>query len=144
MQKELSAADTPHTIIRPERSKAIALLNCFGIGYSKSSADNIPVINLRIKPDPLFGPLIEIENPGFKSIMRITPLTDKDLDEILHELKLKEETGTREVLGRLSQMIEEIPWLRNFEAGIVAVNEPLITGELILTLMTGGAERPPY
>lgn len=144
VQKELSAADTPHTIIRPERSKAIALLNCFGIGYSKSSADNIPVINLRIKPDPLFGPLIEIENPGFKSIMRITPLTDKDLDEILHELKLKEETGTREVLGRLSQMIEEIPWLWNFEAGIVAVNEPLITGELILTLMTGGAERPPY
>jgi len=144
VQKELSVVDTPHTIIRPEKNKAIALVNYFGIGYSDSSADNIPVINLQIKPDPLFGPLIEIENPGFKSIIRITPLTDKDIDEILHEFKLKAETGTREVLGRLSQMIEEIPWLWNFEAGIVAVNEPLITAELILTLMTGGAERPPY
>jgi hypothetical protein len=144
VQKELSTVITPHSIFEIEKNKVITLLDYFGIGYSDNPGKNIPLIGVRIKPDPVFGPLLELENPGLKSILRITPVTDKDVDEIITEMKIKEEKGIKDVLGRLSQMIEEIPWLWDFEAAIVAENEPLLTGKLLLTLKTGGAERPPY
>ncbi len=144
IQNELSNINTPHSISKVNKDKAIELLGNFGINYSDTFPVNKPVINIWIKPDPLFGPLIEIEISEVKSILRITPLTDTDLDEILEEIKFEEKEGLREVLGRLSQMIEEIPWLWEFETGIAVINNPTLTGDILLTIKSGGAERPSY
>ncbi len=66
---------------------------------------------LKIKPDPVFGPLIRLEPKNKKPIIRITPLTDNDIEEILESLNMPHCKALKEVLGRTSQLIEEIPWL---------------------------------
>lgn len=142
IQNELSDLNT--SFKKLSKDKSVGLLDYFGINYSESKPKNFPVIDMRIKPDPLFGPLIEIEISEVKSILRITPLTDTDIDETLQGLKFKKEKGIREVLGRLSQMIEEIPWLWEFDAKIVAGIKPMVTGDILLTIKSGGAERPTY
>ncbi len=66
---------------------------------------------LNIKPDPVFGPLIRLEPKEKKPIIRITPLTDNDIEEMLESLNMPHCKALKEVLGRTSQLIEEIPWL---------------------------------
>jgi hypothetical protein len=92
----------------------------------------------------LFGPIIEINISETKSVLRITPLTDIDLDETIQEFNFQEKKGISEAIGRLSQMIEEIPWLWEFEAKVAGTNNPVIIGEIILNIKSGGAERPSY
>jgi acyl-CoA synthetase (NDP forming)/RimJ/RimL family protein N-acetyltransferase len=144
VQNELASITIPHAITKLDKNKSILILDCFGIHYTDTQQGNVPGITIRIKPDPLFGPLIEIESYAAKSIVRITPLTDMDLEETLEEMRFTEEKGIREVLGRLSQMIEAIPWLWEFKAEIAAVDNPFVTGEILFTIKSGGAERPSY
>ena len=92
----------------------------------------------------MFGPLIEINISETKSVLRITPLTDIDLDETIQEFNFQEKKGISEVIGRLSQMIEEIPWLWEFQAKVAGASNPLIIGEIILNIKSGGAQRPLY
>ncbi len=110
VQKELEKIKDPHSVSEVEKEVSVGLLQNFGIGYASTQPWGARVIGVRIKPDPLFGPLIEI-NASDKSILRITPLTDIDLEETLQEMNLTEKRGISEVIGRLSQMIEELPWL---------------------------------
>lgn len=144
INNELEELSASQAISILNRTKAIKLLECFGINYSDRGDAKVINIKVRVKPDPLFGPLIEIEMSEAKSILRITPLTDADLNETLEEMNLNETSGIKEVLGRLSQMIEEIPWLWEFEARIVISDKPLITGDILLSIKSGGAERPSY
>ena len=76
--------------------------------------------------------------------MRITPLTDRDLDEIMKEMNLDKDSGIGQVLGRLSQMIEEIPWLWNLELQAIIDSIPLITPDIFISIKSGGVERPSY
>jgi hypothetical protein len=51
-------------------------------------------------------------------VVRITPLTDRDVGEILNDADLSAEHGLDELFGRLSQLIEELPWLCGMTAQI--------------------------
>ena len=89
--------------------------------------------------DPLFGPLIAVgaggtlvELLGDVSV-RITPLTDVDADEMLHSLRLYplfegyrgaaplDEDAVRELLLRLSVMVEDLPHLSELDLNPVLV-----------------------
>ena len=59
-------------------------------------------------------------------------------------MNVAEKKGVGEVIGRISQMIEELPWLWEFETKIAAVDTPLVVGEILLNIKSGGAERPSY
>ncbi len=144
IQKELEKIAGQQTIVRIEKEKASNLLKYFGIASAATQPWGAPVLGIRVKPDPLFGPLIEVNIGALKSVLRITPLTDIDLEETLQELNLPEKKGIGELIGRLSQMIEEIPWLWEFEAKAAGVGGPLLIGEISLKIKSGGAERPAY
>lgn len=144
LQKELDKITESHLVFNLEKNTSIDLLKYFGIEYAATQPWGSQVIGIRIKPDPLFGPLIEINTSDTKSILRLTPLTDIDLEETLEEMKLQEKKGIGEVMGRLSQMIEEIPWLWEFETKIAGTDSPLVVGEILFKIKSGGAERPSY
>ncbi len=144
VQKELEKIPEQQEIRKVDKEATTALMRCFGIESAATQPWGTPVISVRIKPDPLFGPLIEVNISEIKSILRITPLTDIDLEETLLEMNLPEKKGIGELIGRLSQMIEEIPWLWEFEAKAAGVSSPMLIGEVLLNLKSGGAVRPSY
>jgi len=51
--------------------------------------------------------------------VRITPLTDRDVSEMVEIVKIPTGCGVEELLGRISQLIEELPWLCGMQAEIV-------------------------
>ncbi len=144
VQNKLSKANLQQSISKLDKENSVKILSYFGIRFAETQPRNAPLITVRVKPDPLFGPLIEVISSEAKSVLRITPLTDHDLEEILLEMNLKENKGIGEMLGRLSQMIEEIPWLWEFESKVAEVNEPFAVGDILINLKYGGVERPSY
>ncbi len=144
VQKELEKIKDVSILSEVGKDVSVGLLKKFGIGYAATQPWGAQVIAIRIKPDPLFGPLIEVNTSNEKSILRITPLTDIDLEETLQEINPAEKKGISEVIGRLSQMIEELPWLWELEAKAAVTENPLMVGEISLKLKAGGAERPAY
>ncbi len=120
------------------------LLKHFKIQIIDNKFKNESLINLKIKTDPLFGPLIEINKANEKSILRITPLTERDIEEINEEMNLEKYKGTIELIGKFSQMIEEIPWLWSMEAKAVLAEEPILISDIIITLNSGEIKRPSY
>ena len=140
----LSKESPSQQIIELGENTSEELLKYFGIQTIDIKPVSSNVFKIKIKPDPLFGPLIEIKLQNSQSILRITPLTDRDLDEILKEMHLDKENGVGQVLGRLSQMIEEIPWLWNLEIQAIIDSIPLITTEIFISIKSGGVERPSY
>lgn len=144
VQNELKKINDQQSLLKLNKDSSVKLLGYFGIGFAETQPWGAPILNVKVKPDPLFGPIIELVISEFKTILRITPLTDLDLDEILNEMKFEDKKGISEILGRLSQMIEEIPWLWEFEAKAAGVNEPLLVGDILLSIKSGGAQRPSY
>ncbi len=144
VQDELTKINEQQTFLKLNKDAAVKLLGYFGIGFAETQPWDAPILNIKVKPDPLFGPIIEVVISESKTILRITPLTDLDLDEILEEMKFQDKKGISEILGRLSQMIEEIPWLWEFESKAAGVNEPLLVGDILINIKSGGAERPSY
>ena len=76
--------------------------------------------------------------------MRITPLTDSDIDETAEELNCEKETCVKETLGRVSQMIEEIPWLWELEFDVLVGVDSIHIANPTAFLKTGAAKRPAY
>jgi hypothetical protein len=62
--------------------------------------------------------LVRVRRGGEIAAVRITPLTDRDVDEIISGASLPAGRGFEELFGRVSQMIEELPWLCGIDAGI--------------------------
>jgi acyl-CoA synthetase (NDP forming)/RimJ/RimL family protein N-acetyltransferase len=80
---------------------------------------------LEVRSDPSFGPLLRFVRAGKPPIIRITPLTEGDVREIVEAAEVPAECGVEELLGRVSQMIEELPWLSAMQAEIHGVeHEP--------------------
>ncbi len=103
-----------------EHDQAWNVLRRFGIrtrgpGAPESGAETVPV-KLEVQSDPSFGPILRIEREGKAPVVRITPLTDRDVREMLDAVEIQTGRGMEEVLGRLSQLIEELPWLCGMEA----------------------------
>ncbi len=137
--------DTSQQIIELKKNTdAESLVNYFGIQTIDINAAFSDIYRIKIKPDPLFGPLLEVKAKNSDPILRITPLTDRDLDEIMSELRLDKDNGIGQVLGRISQMVEEIPWIWNIEVHAIKDSIPMIMPDIFVSIKPGGVERPTY
>ncbi len=105
------AADGVETLWA-EGDKALEILALFGIRNSAPPEEvDIPSIEVEVQSNPNFGPLLKLVRPGREAIVRITPLTDTDVGEMVQGIGLTSDCGVEEVLARISLMIEELPWL---------------------------------
>ncbi len=86
-------------------------------------------LQLEVESDPSFGPLMSVGRPDRSPVVRITPLTDQDARGMLEAAEVPPGRGVEEVLGRLSQLIEELPWLCAMSGEIIA-SEPGGVAEL--------------
>jgi acyl-CoA synthetase (NDP forming)/GNAT superfamily N-acetyltransferase len=115
-------ADSTEEIVWLEGEKAESLLALFGIstGAVKESGTSAAADHalVEVVSDPSFGPLIRLSRPGLAPVVRITPLTDHDVREIVETAGLPLDCGVDELLGRMSQLIEELPWLWAMQARI--------------------------
>jgi acyl-CoA synthetase (NDP forming)/GNAT superfamily N-acetyltransferase len=75
-------------------------------------------VSLHLSSDPDFGPIWRFHRKGVGSILRITPLTDLDIGDVLERMRLRPSSGLGETLGRLTQLVEELPWLWTLEAQV--------------------------
>ncbi|MDR3682990.1 MAG: hypothetical protein P4L11_04595, partial [Geothrix sp.] len=110
---------SPLTLSPPQ---ARELLGGFGIpiaeGLEGAPAPGDPRLSLSLAADPDFGPIWRFHRPGEASILRITPLTDVDIAEVIERLRLPPTCGLAETLGRLTQLVEELPWVGTLEAEV--------------------------
>ncbi|RMG20710.1 MAG: hypothetical protein D6732_28440 [Methanobacteriota archaeon] len=128
-------------IIQLGQEDSKSLLQYFGYRYN--STESVSSYRLLITPDPLFGPTIKILQRGKKTIIRITPLTDKDILEILSALELKSDDELGNIIGKLSQMIEEIPWLWQLSMDVIG-NKDYTISNIEIELKTKGSNLPQY
>ena len=97
------------------------LLAHFGLAIADSEP-GVPggmLVTLGLSVDPDFGPIWRFHRSHAGSILRITPLTDLDIVDVLERLHLHPACGLAETLGRLTQLVEELPWLFSLEAQIL-------------------------
>lgn len=115
-------ADGAEEVVWLEGEKAWSLLARFGISTGAVKETGAPAAAdlaiVEVVSDPSFGPLVRLSRPGHPPVVRITPLTDHDVREIVETAGLPLECGVDELLGRMSQLVEELPWLRAMEARI--------------------------
>ena len=104
-----------------EGERASTVLRFFGIHTAPPGAA-VPGVEdralLEVESDPSFGPLLRLSRPGKAPVVRITPLMDCDVREIFTAMDLPADQGFEDLFGRLSQLIEELPWLCGMEAEI--------------------------
>ena len=140
----LSKENLKDKVIVLDKNPAVEFLKYFGIKTTTELHSHLDVVKVRIKPDPLFGPLLEIKVSDYDTILRITPITDRDLEETLQQIHCSKEGGLSQTIGKLSQMIEEIPWLWELDANVVLEKKPIVISDVIIKIKTGKVERPNY
>jgi len=144
IQNIISDNQTSDNFIDVNFEKAEKILNLFGINISNCVNANSQMININVKLDTLFGPVLELNIPNKKRFVRITPLTERDLDETFENIKIEESNGVKQILGRLSQMIEELPWLCCLEVYVVENENPTISNNIKMRLNIHDIKRPTY
>jgi acyl-CoA synthetase (NDP forming)/GNAT superfamily N-acetyltransferase len=109
-----------------DRQNAAEILGCFGIAVAHAAAarEGVQRLDLAVRQHPDFGPLIVIGRAGQPATVRITPLTDQDVRGMLKEVGVPPEQPQAELLCRLSQLIEEMPWLYELHAEILESDRP--------------------
>jgi len=113
-----------------------ALMSSFGIpisGAMEPAQRKGPQVTLHLSSDPDFGPIWRFHRQNVGSILRITPLTDLDIAEVLERLRVRPTSGLSETLGRLTQLVEELPWLHSLEAQVALQTEAGSPGPLPLS-----------
>ena len=125
---DAAAGSGPHWL---EGERAGAVLACFGIrvgprGGTPGAAE--PLLQLTVRSHPDFGPLISLQRAGLPSVARITPLTDRDARWLLEALGVPPGGAEVELLGRISQLVDEMPWLVEVHADL----EPPAEGRVAL------------
>lgn len=109
-------------LVKVTEEDAAGILKLFGIKVAPSKgqkhaidastgsgSDGIALI--KIKSDPHFGPVISLNLPGRQPSQRITPLTDRDARNMMEHAGIPGSDNFVELLGRISQLVEELPWL---------------------------------
>ncbi len=109
--RDLVDAAREAELIKVESNQISAILKAFGLKEADSNDVEDAPVSIAMESDRLFGPLIRLSITGGLSIVRITPLTANDLEEMLEDVRFEGNPDLATVLGRVSQMIEEIPWL---------------------------------
>jgi hypothetical protein len=84
--------------------------------------------HLEVRSDPSFGPLIVLKGTNGQPVFRITPLTDRDARELLADAQLPTEDNAEELLGRVSQLIEELPWACGLAASLHQMDGRAVLG----------------
>jgi hypothetical protein len=101
------------------REQAREILACFGItvagGKKPSGRERIEV---SVRPHPVFGPVLDLRSRD-AAVERITPLTDEDVRVMLDAVGVAPDGKEPELLCRLSQLVEEMPWLVELHAELV-------------------------
>jgi len=118
------------------------ILRCFGIraAIGGRAATRAYTVGVTIRPHPDFGPLVVLRRGDEPVVERITPLTDQDVRGMLAAVSVAPDGGEAELLCRLSQLVEELPWVTELHAELVSDGsgeEPALGGELRI------AFRPP-
>jgi acyl-CoA synthetase (NDP forming)/GNAT superfamily N-acetyltransferase len=111
---------SPRALKEPQTRE---LLGHFGLQVDSAvrtaaSAAGIQHVHLGLTVDPDFGPIWRFRRRGVASVLRITPLTDLDIAGILELLRVPPASGLAETLGRLTQMVEELPWIHALNAQV--------------------------
>jgi len=102
-----------------EGEPARRILGFFGIHSApEGPSGNALAIRLEIRSDPSFGPLLRLGIPPAVPVERITPLTDNEVREVIAAAGAPASGAVEDLLARVSQLIEELPWLIGMEAGI--------------------------
>jgi acetate---CoA ligase (ADP-forming) len=104
-----------------EATSAWQILRYFGIQpdtATEEPAGDASHAILEVRSDPSFGPLICLLRVGRPPVVRITPLTDHDVREIVEAAEMPLSCGVEELLSRISQLIEELPWLCGMQTGL--------------------------
>ncbi len=144
VQKILDKIKTVQDGVKVPDKNVQAILSYFGINVSEEEPKEDHILSVHIRPDRLFGPLLEIKAAKHHSLLRVTPLMDRDIEEVLAILKMDNEQGIKQILGRLSQMIEELPWLWKLKLQAVQSDKPLVLATPAIWIIPGGAKRPEY
>ena len=129
--------DTPVTLTPDAAARVLA---AFGIAAEVGAETPLTV---RVRPEPLFGPLLEVSRPGGPVVERITPLTVNDVNQVLESVGAPCDGALAETIGRISQLVEELPWVWSLEcsvaAAVVAARSVALT---VRRVASGEASRP--
>lgn len=116
----LAAADPAAGVVWIEGDRAWKILGFFGIHTGAPEpaveSDRLEKVSFEVRSNPHFGPIIQLSRSGKAPVFRITPLTDHDVREIVESANIPPACGIEDLLGRVSQLIEELPWLCGMEA----------------------------
>ena len=116
------AGAAPGATVWADDEKVQSILRAFGIPLALSPEETEPVdeapLRLSVRSDPSFGPVIGLSGEGGRRVERITPLLDDDAAEMARALGLANSNGEEELLGRVSQLVEELPWLVELQADL--------------------------
>ncbi len=144
VQEIISSGDSSRQIIELTDSSAAKLLGYFGIRTSNATGPSKQFYIIKVRPDSLFGPIIEIRVSESITILRITPLTDRDIEETIREMHIEKYEAVCQILGRISQLIEEIPWLWTLDVKLNSNNSSFTVDDVKITIKPGGVARPSY
>ncbi|NOZ96091.1 MAG: GNAT family N-acetyltransferase [Acidobacteria bacterium] len=109
---ELLAARRRSATVALDAVDSAFVLSAFGISVRTCR----PIgVYITVRFDALFGPIVELRRPGMSPVFRLTPLTDRDIAETLEAIHCSHLEGLGELLSRLSQLVEELPWVCRFE-----------------------------
>ena len=121
------------------RAQAAEILGCFGIEVWSGAKPGHETerIELSVRSHPVFGPVVVLGRANQPSVVRITPLTDQDVRGLLKDAGVPPEGPEVEMLCRLSQLIEELPWLAELQADLLPAGrdggaKPALGGDLRL------------
>ncbi|MEJ2420921.1 MAG: GNAT family N-acetyltransferase [Acidobacteriota bacterium] len=123
-------------IVWVDGDKAWIILGCFGIRTDTKvvpeAGEENGGISFEVRADPHFGPLIHLHPAGKDSLDRITPLTDQDVAAFVEHAEAGDNWGVGELLGRMSQLLEELPWLCAMKAEIRRAGSGPFKGKAVL------------
>ncbi len=115
------------------------LLGYFGLEVSSPPGEGI-ALDLRVKNDPLFGPVLTLALTGLplgEQLLgiRITPLTDVEALQMISPLADKAHLeGLQDLLLRVSRMVEELPEVTGVDLSLSATAQSTAITQARLTL----------
>ena len=142
--RELVEADQASEWVEVDAASSSEIVKAFGLKQTDTNDTTPNPVTITMESDPLFGPLIRLAIAEGRSVTRITPLTANDLEEMLEDVRFEGNPDLASVLGRVSQMIEEIPWLWNLRIHVRPGDSGCEISHVEIRLKPGSGFRPLF